>query len=102
MLPGQYDAIVTVSGDGLLHEIINGLLRRKDWNTRVNSSRLGSVKFRDVVAVGAIPGGTGNGMVKSLLERGNENYGVKEAAFRILKRRTVAVDITELTFEYEP
>lgn len=25
------DGIVTVSGDGLLHEVVNGLLRRPDW-----------------------------------------------------------------------
>jgi sphingosine kinase len=27
----QYDAIVTVSGDGLMHELVNGLLDRDDW-----------------------------------------------------------------------
>ena len=30
-VPGQYDAIITVSGDGLVHEIVNGLLNREDW-----------------------------------------------------------------------
>ena len=29
--PGQYDSIVTVSGDGLIHEVVNGLLTRRDW-----------------------------------------------------------------------
>lgn len=28
--PGDYDGIVTVSGDGLIHEVVNGLYRRKD------------------------------------------------------------------------
>ena len=28
---GQYDVIIAVSGDGLVHEMINGLLVRKDW-----------------------------------------------------------------------
>lgn len=32
IVPGQYDAIISVSGDGLLHEIVNGLLNREDWN----------------------------------------------------------------------
>jgi diacylglycerol kinase family enzyme len=27
----DYDAIATVSGDGLVHEVINGLLTRPDW-----------------------------------------------------------------------
>ncbi len=28
--PGDYDGIVTVSGDGLIHEVVNGLYRRAD------------------------------------------------------------------------
>ena len=32
LVAGQFDVIITVSGDGLLHEVINGLLNRKDWN----------------------------------------------------------------------
>ncbi|KAJ3209652.1 hypothetical protein HK099_008446 [Clydaea vesicula] len=27
----QYDAIITVSGDGLFHEVVNGILLRDDW-----------------------------------------------------------------------
>ena len=27
---GDYDGIVTVSGDGLIHEVVNGLYRRSD------------------------------------------------------------------------
>lgn len=28
--PGDYDAIITVSGDGLIHEVVNGIYRRQD------------------------------------------------------------------------
>lgn len=39
-LPGNladsYDAITTVSGDGLFHEMINGILARNDWKTARN------------------------------------------------------------------
>lgn len=52
----EWDSIVFVSGDGLLHEIINGLMLRNDWNL---------VKHK--ITVGGIPGGTGNGLIKSLL-----------------------------------
>ena len=31
--PGEYDSIITVSGDGLIHEIVNGLCTRSDWIT---------------------------------------------------------------------
>ena len=28
--PGNYDGIITVSGDGLIHEVVNGIYRRQD------------------------------------------------------------------------
>jgi len=28
---GQYDVIMACSGDGVLHEMINGLVTRPDW-----------------------------------------------------------------------
>ena len=93
---------MTVSGDGLIHEVINGLLNRKDWDKKTHVDGLGKVKFRETLTVGAIPGGTGNGFIKALLERGHENYGVHEAAFRVIKGRRVDVDLTEFTLEYEP
>lgn len=33
LTPGEYDGIVTVSGDGLIHEVVNGLYRREDQIT---------------------------------------------------------------------
>ena len=98
--PTDYDVICTVSGDGLVHEVINGLLNRPDWSSPVEIEGIGMTTFRDSVTLGAIPGGTGNGLVKSLLNRGGENYGVTEAAFRIIKGRSVKCDLTELTLEY--
>lgn len=75
-------------------------MNRSDWSQPVEVEGKGMVCFKDIVTIGAIPGGTGNGLVKSLLSRGNEEYGINEAAFRVLKKRTVPVDITELTLEY--
>ena len=42
-------------------------------------------RFKDTIVLGLIPGGTGNGMAKSLLAKADENYGIFEAAFRIIK-----------------
>jgi hypothetical protein len=39
------DGVVCVSGDGLLHEVLNGLLKQKDWKNAVS------------IPIGAIPGG---------------------------------------------
>jgi len=60
----------------------------------------GTVKFKDIITIGSVPGGTGNGLVKSLMHRGGEDYGIVEAAFRVLKKRIVPIDLTELSFEY--
>ena len=93
---------MTVSGDGLIHEIVNGLMRRSDWERKVEVEGKGRVRFKDILTIGAIPGGTGNGFIKSLLYKGNEDYDVTVAAFRVLKQRAVEVDLTEFTMEYQP
>jgi len=33
-------------------------------------------EFEDKIVFGPIPGGTGNGLIKSILDHGDENYGV--------------------------
>ncbi|KAI9227929.1 MAG: ATP-NAD kinase-like domain-containing protein [Piptocephalis tieghemiana] len=50
-----YDAVVTISGDGLIHEVMNGLCSRPDWKKAVKS-----------LAVGTIPGGTVNAIPMNL------------------------------------
>jgi sphingosine kinase len=80
-----------VSGDGLIHEIVNGLLHRPDYHSHL----------KDHLTIGFIPGGTGNGLVMSVLQHTGENYGVSEAAFLIAKGRRLLMDVTELQAEYE-
>ena len=46
----KYDAIVTISGDGLLWEVVNGLMMRKDWAEAVK------------VPISVIPAGSGNAL----------------------------------------
>eukprot|EP00051_Salpingoeca_urceolata_P011909 m.148133 g.148133 ORF g.148133 m.148133 type:complete len:533 (+) comp17306_c0_seq5:77-1675(+) len=48
------DAIVTVSGDGLFHEVVNGLMSRQDWVTAIK------------IPLGIIPAGSGNGLAASV------------------------------------
>jgi sphingosine kinase len=54
---GEYDGIITVSGDGLIHEVVNGLYRRKDW-----------MQIMSTLTLGFIPGGSANGLVANILE----------------------------------
>src|SRR5438105_1286471 len=53
------------------------------------------------ITLGFIPGGTANGLVKSVLHHGNENYGVLEASFLVAKGRQMRMDLTEIECEYE-
>jgi sphingosine kinase len=47
---------VTVSGDGLIHEVVNGLFERSDWREAFARIQLG-----------VIPGGTGNALSRTLI-----------------------------------
>lgn len=58
----KYSGIVILSGDGLLFEVYNGLLRRSDSEQ--------AIRF----PVGIIPGGSGNGLARSLAHWLNEPY----------------------------
>ncbi len=54
---GEYDGVICVSGDGLIHEVVNGLYRRKDW-----------MQIMSTLTIGFIPGGTSNGLATNILE----------------------------------
>ena len=86
---GDYDGIVTVSGDGLIHEVVNGLYRRGDWLQLMSS-----------LTIGFIPGGSANGLVKAVLDYAGEEYGVESSAFIVAKGRTMKMDLTEIEAEY--
>jgi sphingosine kinase len=88
---GQYDGIMTISGDGLIHEAINGAMNRPDKD-----------QFMESIAFGFIPAGTANGLHKSVMEFANEEHGIHNAAFVCAKGRKIKMDLTELTLEYHP
>ncbi|XP_040893079.1 sphingosine kinase 1-like [Toxotes jaculatrix] len=50
----QWDALVIMSGDGLLYEVINGLLERPDWEEAIQTP------------LGILPGGSGNALAASI------------------------------------
>ncbi|XP_068180867.1 sphingosine kinase 2 isoform X2 [Antennarius striatus] len=55
----EWDGIIIVSGDGLLHEVINGLMERSDWEQAIKTP------------VGILPCGSGNALAGSI----NHNAG---------------------------
>lgn len=50
----EYRGIIVVSGDGLIHEVINGLMSRTDWEHAIK------------LPLGHIPAGSANGMASSV------------------------------------
>ncbi|KAJ2551078.1 hypothetical protein EV175_003826 [Coemansia sp. RSA 1933] len=76
----QYSSLLTVSGDGLLHEVLNGLLKRKDWS-----------KYKNI-PLGVIPTGTGNGLAKSI-----GCFWPEQAAVAVVKADSRPLDIMSVT-----
>ncbi|XP_073708756.1 sphingosine kinase 1-like [Garra rufa] len=50
----QWDALVIMSGDGLLFEVVNGLMEREDWDKAIQTP------------LGVLPGGSGNALAASI------------------------------------
>ncbi|KAF0906003.1 hypothetical protein E2562_009021 [Oryza meyeriana var. granulata] len=80
----KYDGIVCVSGDGVLVEVVNGLLQREDWNTAIK------------IPLGIIPAGTGNGMVQSLLHFSGQSFSVYNAVLAIIRGHKRPLDVTSV------
>lgn len=78
----EFDTILCASGDGLPHEVLNGLYERED-----------KVRAFSKINVVQIPGGSGNAMTLSCLGTGEAS----EAALRMLKGQVVQCDLMAVT-----
>lgn len=58
----QYKGILIVSGDGLIFEVINGLMDRDDWQSAIHTP------------VGQLPGGSGNALACCVSYLAKEQY----------------------------
>ncbi|KAK6149852.1 hypothetical protein DH2020_017377 [Rehmannia glutinosa] len=81
----KYDGIVCVSGDGILVEVLNGLLVREDWDKAIR------------IPLGVVPAGTGNGMVKSLLDSCGEPCAASNATVSIIRGHKCSLDVATLS-----
>jgi len=81
----KYDGIVCVSGDGILVEVVNGLLEREDWKTAIK------------LPIGMVPAGSGNGMIKSLLEPVGLPCSATSATISIIRGRTRSLDVATIS-----
>ncbi|KAE9361159.1 hypothetical protein PF008_g1300 [Phytophthora fragariae] len=81
----KYDCIVAVGGDGLLSEMLQGLMNRKDWQQAI------------LQPLGIIPGGSGNGLSASLLARAGERFEPLSAAYSLAKGQIQELDLFTAT-----
>lgn len=51
---GHWDTLAVMSGDGLMHEVVNGLMERPDWETAIQKPLC------------SLPGGSGNALAASV------------------------------------
>lgn len=71
-----------MSGDGLIHEIVNGLLTRED-----------DYYSRRKIPIGALPGGSANGLAKTLTFESQEAPGVEQACLIVIKGQSKPMDL---------
>ncbi|ESQ55222.1 hypothetical protein EUTSA_v10025046mg [Eutrema salsugineum] len=81
----KYDGIVCVSGDGVLVEVVNGMLERADWRKAVK------------LPIGMVPAGTGNGMIKSVLDSAGIRCCARSATISIIQGHTRSVDVATIS-----
>ncbi|KAK2393447.1 Sphingosine kinase 1 [Trifolium repens] len=81
----KHDGIVCISGDGILVEVVNGLLEREDWDTAIK------------IPLGVVPAGTGNGMAKSLLDSVGDPCTIANAVLAIIRGHKRQLDVATIT-----
>eukprot|EP01138_Halocafeteria_seosinensis_P002862 gb/GECG01002923.1/.p1 GENE.gb/GECG01002923.1/~~gb/GECG01002923.1/.p1 ORF type:complete len:606 (+),score=48.31 gb/GECG01002923.1/:1-1818(+) len=83
----RYNGIVCIGGDGMVHEVVQGLMTRSDWKVAISK-----------LSIGVLPGGSGNGIARSLCELKGEQYKLIESCFITLKgiSRPSPVDIASV------
>ncbi|KAJ7273740.1 ATP-NAD kinase-like domain-containing protein [Mycena haematopus] len=80
----DYDAIVIVSGDGLIHEVLNGFAHHEQ---PINAFR---------IPLAPVPTGTGNGLSLNILGMA-DGFDVCAAALNIVKGLPMKVDVFSFT-----
>lgn len=80
------DGIVIVGGDGLIFEVVSGIASREDKDTVFG--RLPLIP---------IPGGSGNGLAKSIMFESGEEYSALSAAFVGVKGSPSPLDMSQVT-----
>lgn len=80
-----WSGVVIVSGDGLVHEVYNGLMSRPDWRSALEFS------------IGIIPAGSGNALTHSLVhwqgEKPEADSGLMSMALSVARGNIAPMDL---------
>ena len=77
----KYSGIISVGGDGTLHDVVNGMLNRTD---------------KKRLPVGVIPNGSGNGLAEAI-----SIQTIDEALDYILKGDSIKIDVTKVLLDHK-
>lgn len=79
----EYTAIVCMGGDGIVHEVLQGIQERPDAQDIMKK-----------ISIGILGCGTSNGMAKSIAEESQQSSSIVDAAFLIAKGKTKDTDLS--------
>jgi sphingosine kinase len=82
----EYDGLILMGGDGVIHEALNGIMARPD-----------SAAVLQKLKVGVVGCGTSNGFATSLMLESKERYGVTNETFLICKGKSAWTDLSRYT-----
>jgi sphingosine kinase len=104
-----YSSILTIGGDGILQEVINGIIQRGKNIIDLESGVGGGTGEKSAEAAEAaglailkqipvipIPGGTGNGVSKSILHAVHEDPAPLNAVFNVIKGKPFPLDLSRV------
>lgn len=77
----DFDGIVICSGDGLVYEVVNGLMRRPDWEVAIK------------IPLGVIPTGSGNALSLSALYATGQPHDLTSSIFAVIRGKLLDLDI---------
>ena len=80
--------VLCVGGDGTLHEVINGLMKRADWEVATR------------MPVCPIPCGAGNALCKTVLEESSEPFSVLSATLLAVHGAYIPMDLATGQFKH--
>ncbi len=90
----DYQGLIVVSGDGLIYEVLNGLMECSDWEKAIKTP------------IAQVPGGSANALACCASYLANETYRkislesfATSSTFSLIKSQTVPLDLMKIQLE---